>query len=115
MIRDRIYHLSSEIWENLSAIGAVLSEIKLDRIQLNTLDRQGTVQGLRAATHEELNRIAADWGMKHVEIIAPPADRKKKAACRSDLESVILGALEESGRMEAVEQDRGTFYHVRIN
>ncbi|MEN8204031.1 MAG: radical SAM protein [Bacteroidota bacterium] len=153
-LKDFCREFQGEIWmevlilpgynddkENLSAIREVLQTLKPDRIQLNTLDRPGTVQGLRASTHEELNRIAADWGLEQVEIIAPPADRKKKTSYRSDLESVILetlsrrpctlkdlesimgihineinkylGALEESGRIEAVEQDRGTFYHFK--
>jgi len=153
-LKDFCKEFQGEIWmevlilpgynddqENLSTIRDVLLEINPDRIQLNTLDRPGTVQGLRAATESELNKIAEDWGLKQVEIIAPPADRKKKTAYRSDLESVILetlsrrpctlkdlesimglhtneinkylGALEESGRIEAVEQDRGTFYHYK--
>lgn len=124
---------------NLRAVKEVLKKINPDRIQLNTLDRPGTVKGLRAATHTELHRIAVEWGMKQAEIIAPPADRQKKTAYRNDLESVILetlsrrpctlgdlekilgmhineinkylGTLEESGKIEALEQDRGTFYH----
>lgn len=125
--------------ENLAAIREVLAEIKPERIQLNSLDRPGTIKGLRAATEEELKGIADQWGLEGVEIIAPPADRKKQTSYRGDLESVILetlsrrpctlrdlesimglhvneinkylSTLEEAGRIEAVEQDRGTFYH----
>jgi wyosine [tRNA(Phe)-imidazoG37] synthetase (radical SAM superfamily) len=151
-LMDFCREFSGEVWmevlilpgynddpENLSAIGEALKQMNPDRIQLNTLDRPGTVQGLRAATQEELQKIQKDWGMEQVEIIAPPADRKKKTSYRSDLESVILetlsrrpctlgdlekilgmhineinkylGSLEKSGKIEALEQDRGTFYH----
>ena len=127
-------------WENLSAIRKVLQNINPTRIQLNTLDRPGTVKGLRAATAAELEGIAKDWDLKQVEIIAPPEERKEKKSYRTDLESVILetisrrpctlgdlekilgmhvneinkylGTLEESGKIETVEQDRGTFYQI---
>ncbi len=127
--------------ENLSAIRKVLQKINPTRIQLNTLDRPGTVKGLRAATNAELVAIANDWDLEHVEIIAPPKERKTKKSYRTDLESVILetisrrpctlrdlekilgmhvneinkylGTLEESGKIETVEQDRGTFYQIR--
>ena len=127
--------------ENLSAIKEVLQKINPHRIQLNTLDRPGTVKGLRAATTAELNGISKEWGLKQVEIIAPPEDRQKKKSYRTDIESVILetlsrrpctlgdlekilgmhineinkylGAMEETGKIETVEQDRGTFYQIR--
>jgi len=127
--------------ENLSAIKEVLQKINPHRIQLNTLDRPGTVRGLRAATTAELNGISKEWGLKQVEIIAPPEDRQKKKSYRTDIESVILetisrrpctlgdlekilgmhineinkylGAMEETGKIETVEQDRGTFYQIR--
>ncbi len=127
--------------ENLFAVKEVLEKINPHRIQLNTLDRPGTVKGLRAATAAELNGIAEDWGLKQVEIIAPVEDRKKKKSYRTDIENVILetlsrrpctlgdlekilgmhineinkylGVLEESEKIETLEQDRGTFYHLK--
>ena len=127
--------------ENLYTIKEILQKINPERIQLNTLDRPGTVKGLRAASSAELGKIANEWGLKQVEIIAPPEDRKQVKSYRNDLESVILetlsrrpctlgdlekilgmqileinkylGTLEELGRIESLEQDRGTFYQVR--
>jgi wyosine [tRNA(Phe)-imidazoG37] synthetase (radical SAM superfamily) len=127
--------------ENLSAIRKVLLKINPTRIQLNTLDRPGTVKGLRAATNAELVAIANAWDLEQVEIIAPPEERKEKLSYRTDLESVILetisrrpctlrdlekilgmqkneinkylGTMEDSGKIETVEQDRGTFYQIR--
>ena len=127
--------------ENLSAIRKVLRKINPSRIQLNTLDRPGTVKGIRAATKAELDEIAKAWELEQVEIIAPPEERKKRKSYRSDLESVILetisrrpctlgdlekmmgmpkheihkylSSLEDAGKIETIEQDRGTFYQIR--
>ncbi len=127
--------------ENLSAIRKVLQKINPTRIQLNTLDRPGTVKGLRAATATELKGIANDWDLEQVEIIAPPEELQAKKSYRTDLESVImetisrrpctlrdlekilgmhvneinnyLVSLEKAGSIETVEQDRGTFFQIR--
>ncbi len=79
--------------------------------------------------------------MDQVEIIAPPQERQEVKSYRSDLESAImetiarrpctltdlekilglhineinkyLGVLEEAGKVETVEEERGTFYQRR--
>lgn len=127
--------------DNIHALKEALLKIKFNRIQLNTLDRPGTVEGLRAATLAELKRIVKHWEMENVEIIAPPQDRQDVKSYRTDVESVILetitrrpctlsdleqilglhineinkylGVLEEAGKVASVEQERGTFYQVR--
>jgi predicted ArsR family transcriptional regulator len=76
-----------------------------------------------------------------VEIIAPPQERKHERSYRSDVESAImetisrrpctladmekilglhvneinkyLGALEETGKVETVEEERGVFYQLK--
>jgi wyosine [tRNA(Phe)-imidazoG37] synthetase (radical SAM superfamily) len=127
--------------ENLKALKAAIQSIAPDRIQLNTLDRPGVIQGLRPASRQELERIREDWGPERVEIIASPLERRQSGAYREDTESVILevisrrpctaedireilgihihevnkylGSLEASGRILAVQQQRGVFYRVR--
>lgn len=127
--------------DNINALKEALLKIRLNRIQLNTLDRPGTVEGLRAATWAELERIVKHWELDHVEIIAPAQDRQDVKSYRTDVESAILetisrrpctlqdleqilglhineinkylGVLEEAGKVETVEQERGTFYQVR--
>ena len=79
--------------QELAEIKKIIQRINPDRVQLNTLDRPGTVSGLRPATAEELNRITASWGMEHVEIIAASAQRKQEKAYRDDVESAILGTI----------------------
>ena len=126
--------------ENIDALKEALLKIKPDRIQLNTLDRPGTIERLRAATLAELERIAAQLEMKQVEIIAPIKTRKEVDSYRIDVESAILetlsrrpctledivkilglhineinkylGVLESSGMIETTQQDRGTFYRL---
>jgi wyosine [tRNA(Phe)-imidazoG37] synthetase (radical SAM superfamily) len=126
--------------ENLEALKKAIGEIKPDRIQLNTLDRPGTLDGLLPAGMSQLKEIAAFFGEDLVEIIVPPQERKHRKFYRSDVESAILetisrrpctladlekilglhsneisnylGVLEETGKVETVEEDRGLFYQL---
>lgn len=126
--------------ENLKALKEAVLKIRPDRIQLNTLDRPGTVAGLLPAGMAQLKEIAAFLGGRQVEIIAPPEDRKQLKSYRSDMENAILetirrrpctlkdleqilglhineinkylAVLEEDGRVISFEQDRGTFYQL---
>jgi wyosine [tRNA(Phe)-imidazoG37] synthetase (radical SAM superfamily) len=68
-------------------------KIKPDRIQLNTLDRPGSVENLKPASVEVLNQIVDFWQIEHVEIIAKAPERKNLAAYRQDIESAILGTI----------------------
>lgn len=125
----------------LDALKKELIRINPDRIQLNTLDRPGTVPGLRSATHKELQSIIDYWGLPKVEIIAAALERTKMASYRKDVENVImetinrrpctlddlsdilglhvnelnkyLDALEATGKVHTERQDRGLFYMIR--
>ena len=127
--------------ENLEALKMAVGEIGPQRIQLNTLDRPGTVRGLHPVPMERLEEIAAWFGMEQVEVIAPPPKRREARAYRDDLESAILetisrrpctledleeilglhiheinkylGVLEEAGKIKSIRQERGTFYQAR--
>ncbi len=127
--------------QNLEALKEAVRMIHPDRVQLNTLDRPGAVQGLLPARRSQLQEISKFLGMEQVEIIAPPEERKQVKSYRTDVESVILetiarrpctlvdlekilglhvneinkylGVLEENGKVETVEQDRGTFYQIK--
>ncbi|MFA6652211.1 MAG: radical SAM protein, partial [Bacteroidales bacterium] len=125
----------------LDALKKELLRIKPDRIQLNTLDRPGTVPGLRSATRQELQSIIDHWEIPNVEIIAAVLERTKMVSYRKDVENVIietinrrpctlddlskilglhvnelnkyLDALEASGKVHTERQDRGLFYMIR--
>jgi wyosine [tRNA(Phe)-imidazoG37] synthetase (radical SAM superfamily) len=127
--------------ENLEALKMAVGEIGPQRIQLNTLDRPGTVRGLHPVPMDRLEEIAAWFGMEQVEVIAPPPKRRETKSYRDDLESAILetisrrpctledlekilglhiheinkylGVLEEAGKIESIRQERGIFYQAR--
>ena len=126
--------------ENLSLLKEAFLAIKPDRVQMNTLDRPGTIENLRPANKLELESIKSFWNMDNVEIISAPVDRKKIQSYRKDNETAILetisrrpctledlsrilgihinevnkylGVLEETGRIKVTRQDRGVFYQL---
>lgn len=79
--------------ENLSILKEAFLKIRPDLIQLNTLDRPGTIDDFRAATRSELKRIIGFWKLDNVEIIAAPIDRKKILSYRKDIETAILETI----------------------
>jgi len=113
-------------------------KISPDLIQLNTLDRPGTIADLRAATRRELQRVIEFWKLDNIEIIAASPERKNIQSYRKDAESVILetisrrpctlddlakilgmhpneinkylDVLEADGLIESVRLERGVFY-----
>lgn len=127
--------------ENIAKLKDAIVKIKAEKVQLNTLDRPGSVADLRAATNAELRHIVDRWNLPNVEIITPPPDRKRITAYRKDNEEAIyetiyrrpctledlkqilglhynvinkyLGVLESEGKIEAVKQDRGFFYKAK--
>lgn len=124
--------------EELKNIRDVIIKSSPDMVQLNTLDRPGTVSDLRSATRSELQRVVDFWGLDNVEIIAARSNRKKIQSYRDDHESAILemidrrpctvddlasilgchvfevskylDVLEEEQKIEGIRRDRGVFY-----
>ena len=77
----------------LEAIKQVILRIKPDSVQLNTLDRPGTISNLQKISHEKLDEIVNSWGLKNVEIISAAPERKKIISYRNDIESTILETI----------------------
>jgi wyosine [tRNA(Phe)-imidazoG37] synthetase (radical SAM superfamily) len=126
--------------EELTALKKTIQEIKPNIVQLNTLDRPGTIANLRGATQEELQAVMDFWQMDNVRIIAK-AKQTKQNQFRSDTETAIketisrrpctvedlmsmLGLCEEEitrcldnlsklKGFEKVQQERGVFYQIR--
>jgi wyosine [tRNA(Phe)-imidazoG37] synthetase (radical SAM superfamily) len=124
----------------LALLKNAFARIKPDSIQVNTLDRPGTVENLRSATRAELERVVDFWDMDIVEIISAAPDRKNIKSYREDIETAILetifrrpctvddlvkilgrhinevnkylDVLEAEGKIEHVRQERGVFYKV---
>jgi wyosine [tRNA(Phe)-imidazoG37] synthetase (radical SAM superfamily) len=127
--------------QELKEFKNVISKIMPDSIQLNTLDRPGTLPDLRGATREELQRIADLWALDNLEIIAVSQERKNIQSFRTDIETAIietiarrpctlddltmilglhvneinkyLDVLNADGRIEIVNQERGFFYQLK--
>ena len=125
----------------LGQLKNVIQKLNPDSVQLNTLDRPGTVADVRGATRAELQRVKDLWHLENVEIIAASPDRKKMQAYRKDTESAIietisrrpctledlhqilglhlneinkyLDVLEADKKIETVMQKRGIFYRKK--
>jgi len=126
--------------ENLQHLKDAILRIKPDKIQLNTLDRPGTLNNIRPATIPELKHIIEFWALPNAEIIAPVPERKDIVAFRKDIEDAILetiarrpctlddlhkilsihinelnkylGVLEDENKIETVKLERGFFYKI---
>lgn len=131
----------NDMLEELAALKVAIEEINPDLVQLNTLDRPGVVAGIRAASQQDLLKIAEFLKPINTEIIAAAPKRKAVSSYRNDIESAILetimrrpctledlatilgshvneinkylGALEEAEKIESVRQDRGLFYQAK--
>lgn len=129
--------------QELTALKHAIEKIKPDQVQLNTLDRPGTVSTLRPATREELERVLDSFQMENAAIIADPPDHKGLFTYRKDTESAILGTIARrpctSGdlseilglkihdvdkylaslvadkKIQVVKQKRGFFYQLKVS
>jgi wyosine [tRNA(Phe)-imidazoG37] synthetase (radical SAM superfamily) len=127
--------------EELALLKKVILEIKPDSVQLNTLDRPGTLPGLRGATRQELKRIASFFDMENLIIISASPQRKNIQSYRQDVETAILetisrrpctiddmskmlgmhvneinkylDVLDAEGKVESQTQERGIFYRLK--
>ncbi|MBB5348283.1 radical SAM protein [Desulfoprunum benzoelyticum] len=125
----------------LQAIRQAILKIQPDSVQLNTLDRPGTVAGLRGATPAELETIVQSLDLKYVEIITAGGASGNVTSCRKEAESVLLemisrrpctlddlvltlgmsphavkkivAALQTAETIESVRQERGVFYQLK--
>jgi wyosine [tRNA(Phe)-imidazoG37] synthetase (radical SAM superfamily) len=121
----------------------VIQDIKPDKIQVNTLDRPGAVENIRAANKTELDEIVKAINLENVEIIAAAVKRKEVFSYRIDAENAIietisrrpctlddlvkilglhlnevnkyLDVLESEGKIEFIRQKRGLFYRSKNN
>ena len=127
--------------EELDLFKQAILKIKPDSIQLNTLDRPGTVAGLLPLSKIELQKIVDDWELPNVEIVASASNRAAIDSFDGDIEAVILetiarrpctlddlhlllgihvneinkylGTLEENNIITSVRLERGVFYELK--
>ena len=98
--------------QELTALKRAIEEIEPDRIQLNTLDRPGTVPTIHAATWKELEYVLDFWQLENAEIIAKAQERKGLLSYRTDVESAILETIE---RRPCTLQDLSQFLGLHAN
>jgi wyosine [tRNA(Phe)-imidazoG37] synthetase (radical SAM superfamily) len=126
--------------DELNAMKKVIQALTPECIQLNTLDRPGTVTDLKSASPEELQRIAQYLDPGAAEIIASAPMRKHLSAYRQDMETAImetiarrpctlddlstilglhvseinkyLDVMTADNKIIAVHQNRGIFYQI---
>lgn len=126
--------------EELELIRNAILKIKPNIVQLNTLDRPGTIEGLVALTKEELQEVKDLWDIPNVEIIASAALRTDVDSYNTDIEGTILatiarrpctlgdlhqilgihvneinkylGTLESNNTIKTTTLDRGVFYEL---
>ncbi len=124
----------------LAKMKEIILQIAPEKVQLNSLDRPGTVHNLRGASKAELEEIKAFWNLDNVEIIAAAAKRKIQQSYREDKETAILetisrrpctvddlcsilglhinevnkylDVLEAAKKIHRQKQERGIFYQV---
>ena len=127
--------------KELKLLKEAFLKINPDKIQINTLDRPGTVEELRPASISELRCILKFWNLDNVEIIASVPERKDIKSYRQDTESAILetitrrpcvvddlakilgthaseinkylGVLENESKIETIRLERGVFYRIK--
>lgn len=98
--------------EELDALKTVIADIRPRRIQLNTLDRPGTLPGLRPASKELLEDIVRDWAFPGLEIIAPVSIRKSIVAFRDEIGQILYNTL---ARRPCTAEDLSRVLHLHIN
>ncbi|EIM64480.1 radical SAM protein [Desulfobacter postgatei] len=127
--------------EELEALGKIIRDINPTRVQLNTLDRPGAVAGLKAASKDDLDRVAGIIDADNVEIIARVKDLASREHISDEkMEAMIMETIHrrpctiddltaalnlEKGKLEilmkrlilehkveSVQQERGIFYQT---
>lgn len=125
----------------LALLRETLLMLKPDIVQLNTLDRPGTESWVQPMPRARLQKIAQYFAPLKVDIVAIPQSRKKIQSFNTDIQTQILetikrrpstdtdlcqilglhknelnkylGTLLESGEIESLEMERGTFFRIR--
>ena len=98
--------------EELEILKKSIKKIQPDKIQLNTLDRPGTITDLTSMTKENLEKVADFLGFDNVEIIAAFKEQKKDVAYRIDIKEAILETI---GRRPCTVEDLSSILGRHVN
>jgi wyosine [tRNA(Phe)-imidazoG37] synthetase (radical SAM superfamily) len=78
--------------EELALLKAVFERLRVDRIQLNSLDRPGAVDWIESMPRENLMVLAHQLG-DEVEVIGKPINRQRCSAFSNDTRDRILATI----------------------
>jgi len=98
--------------EELDLLKKAILKIKPDSIQLNTLDRPGTVAGLVPLSKKELQQVVDYWNIPNVEIIASAQQRTSVESYDGDIETAILETI---ARRPCTLDDLHNFLGIHVN
>ncbi|NOX33583.1 MAG: radical SAM protein [Deltaproteobacteria bacterium] len=70
-----------------------IQRINPDKIQINTLDRPGTMPDITPATREQLDRVIRILGFQNCEIIAKSCRNVSAGVQREDIKSAIIETI----------------------
>lgn len=135
-----ILHGINDDKTDLVELKNVVHKIRPDRVQLNTLDRPGTLADIRPATRAQLERVINILDFNPVEIVAKVPETVQPGGNRANIKQAILetihrrpctgtdlqkilgltksqaeetlSALEKENKIEARTQKRGVFYQT---
>lgn len=79
--------------QELTELKKAIDRINPDKLQLNSLDRPGTVRDLRSATQQEMEYVGDFLSCKNTEIIGRAIQRESVKSYRKDIESAILNTI----------------------
>lgn len=74
--------------ENLEELSKFIKNLRYNKIQINTIARQGAEKNLKAYPYEKLlniKKFLEDRGLKNIEIISPMKERDEKIEVNLDL------------------------------
>ncbi|WOF16140.1 radical SAM protein [Methanoplanus sp. FWC-SCC4] len=79
--------------EEIEALNRAILKINPDKVQVNILDRPGTVDWIRRPDDDELKNFASKILHSNVEITGKPADRDTIASFSGDIKQKILETI----------------------
>jgi len=80
--------------EELKLLKDNIGKIRPDKIQLNTLDRPGTIANIHAMSKHDLEKVSNFLGFDNVEIIAAFKSNAGDTPYRNDIQQAILETIE---------------------
>ncbi len=126
--------------ENIQQLSRAIKQIQPTRVQLNTLDRPGTLKNIRPADRQQLEQVISAIDYSPIEIIAKVDDTRHSKSRRADIKTAIIETihrrpctqkdlvqtlgvepdmidlyikqLEQDKKITAVLQERGLFYQT---